>query len=222
MAPPQSRRERPAKPALTRDGIIATAVAVMRAEGLARVTMRRLATELDTGPASLYVYVRNTAELHAAVLDELLGEVDLTPAGGAGPWQERLVSVLESYTRILFANPGLAQSALLSRPSGPHYLALIETMLTLLAEGEVPGDRAAWAIDILLQYATASAAEHAASTPVDEDTWNTLVETVRTAPPEIYPNIAALGEELLSGGERLRWAFLVVLNGILVTPRPGR
>jgi len=35
--------------------------------------------ELDTGAASLYVYVRNTAELHAAMLDELLGQVDLGP-----------------------------------------------------------------------------------------------------------------------------------------------
>ena len=45
----------------------------MRAEGLEHVTMRRLAAELDTGPASLYVYVRNTAELHAAMLEGLLG-----------------------------------------------------------------------------------------------------------------------------------------------------
>lgn len=59
---------------------MATAVEIMRGEGLGRVTMRRLAQELDTGPASQYVYFRNTAELHAAVLDELLGEVDLSPA----------------------------------------------------------------------------------------------------------------------------------------------
>ena len=72
---PRSRRERPAKPALTRAGIVAAAVEVMRSEGLERVTMRRLAQELDTGPASLYVYVANTAELHAAVLDELLGDL---------------------------------------------------------------------------------------------------------------------------------------------------
>ena len=40
--------------------------------------MRRLAQELDTGPASLHVHVRNTAEPHAAVLDELLGRARLT------------------------------------------------------------------------------------------------------------------------------------------------
>lgn len=62
---------------------MATAVDVMRAEGVERVTMRRLAKELDTGPASLYVYVKDTEELHAAMLDELLAEVDLGD-GGAG------------------------------------------------------------------------------------------------------------------------------------------
>src|SRR5215469_4476053 len=120
-----SRRERPAKPALTREGIVAAAVAVMRTEGLQRVTMRRLAQELDTGPASLYVYVRNTAQLHAAILEELLGEVDLSPAKADGPWQERLVAVLASYTMVLFAHPSLAYSALVARPSGPNYFALV-------------------------------------------------------------------------------------------------
>src|ERR1700742_4061584 len=85
---PRSRRQRPSKPALTRPGIVAAAVEIMGAEGLAKVTARRLAQDLDTGPASLYVYFRNTAELHAAILDELLGTVPAPPA--AGDWRERL------------------------------------------------------------------------------------------------------------------------------------
>src|SRR3954447_15977529 len=118
---PRSRRERPAKPALTRDGIVTTAVELVRAEGLGRVTMRRLAQELDTGAASLYVYVRNTAELHAAVLDELLGAVDLSSVTASGDWRDRLERVLTSYADVLFAYPGLAQSAMVSRPSGERY-----------------------------------------------------------------------------------------------------
>src|SRR6266567_2699635 len=133
--PVVSRRERPAKPALTREGIVAAAVGVMQAEGLDRVTMRRLAAELDTGPASLYVYVRNTAELHAAVLDDMLGAVDLAPVTATDNWQDRLVQVLTSYTKLLFDNPGLAQSALVARPSGPGYLNLLEAVLALLHEG---------------------------------------------------------------------------------------
>ena len=93
-----SRRERPAKPALTREGIVAAALEVMQAEGLARVTKRRIAQELDTGAASLYVYLRNTAELHAAMLEQLLGQVDLGPVTAAGDWRDRLITILTSYT----------------------------------------------------------------------------------------------------------------------------
>ena len=88
--PPSAAVSGPPSQPLTREGIVAAAVRIMQAEGLDRVTMRRLAQELDTGPASLYVYVRNTAELHAAMLEELLGQVDLTPVTAAGDWRDRL------------------------------------------------------------------------------------------------------------------------------------
>src|ERR1700721_669261 len=154
-----SRRERPAKPALTREGIVAIAVKVMQAEGLDRVTMRRLAQELDTGPASLYVYLRNTAELHAAMLEELLSRVDLTPVAAAGDWHDRLVPVLFSYTLILFEQPGLAPSALGTPPGGPPHLRPAGGILALLSPGGVPPSRAAWAVDLLLHFATSTATE---------------------------------------------------------------
>lgn len=61
-----------------------------------------------------------------------------------GPWRERLEELLTAYTLVLFAHPGLARSALVARPSGPHYLTLIESLLRFLDEGDVPDGRAAW------------------------------------------------------------------------------
>lgn len=219
-----SRRERPAKPALTRAGIVTVAVEVMQAEGLDRVTMRRLAQELDTGAASLYVYVRNTAELHAAMLEQLLGQVDLSPVTAAGDWRDRLIKVLSSYTSILFGQPGLAQSVLVTRPSGPAYLSLAEGILALLSAGGVPPARAAWAVDILLHFATSTAAEQgtrdrAADADEEEDA---LAAALHEAPAGTFPHIAALGAELMSGAgpDRLSWGFSVLISGILHTPRP--
>ncbi|MEU0302683.1 TetR/AcrR family transcriptional regulator [Streptomyces sp. NPDC006175] len=220
---PRSRRERPAKPALTHETIVAAAVRLMAAEGLQRVTMRRLAQELDTGAASLYVYVAGTAELHAAILEELLGEVDLTPATGAGDWRDRLAQVLLSYTRVLFDHPGLAHSALLARPAGPHYLALVETVLAILHQGDVPDAQAAWGVDVLLQVATATAAEQSgrAGDPDAEAEHDALVGTLRQASPRTHPRIAALGSDLASGTpqQRLAWIFRAVVNGTAGTPR---
>ena len=224
--PSGSRRERPAKPALTRAGIVAAALAVMRAEGLDRVTMRRLAQELDTGAASLYVYVRNTAELHAAMLEELLGQIDLGPVtADDGDWRDRLIQVLTAYTAILFEHPGLAQSALVTRPSGPAYFGLVDGILALLEAGGIPGDRAAWAMDLLLHVATSTAAEQGTrERAVDaKDEEEAQAVALRGAPADQFPHIAAIGAaELMSGAgqDRLSWGFRVLINGVIQTPRP--
>lgn len=216
-----NRRERPAKPALTREGIVATAAALMRAEGVERVTMRRLAKELDTGPASLYVYVKDTEELHAAVLDELLADLDF---GGAGDWRERLWAVLESYRSVLYANPGLARVALVTRLSGRHYLALVEAVLALLGEGGMAPGQAAWAVDVLLLTATATAVEHGTrrDKPGAAREHEVMTGSLAAVSPETHPHIAALAGDLVSGPgpARARWAFDVLLNGALATPRP--
>ena len=188
-----------------------------------------MAQELDTGAASLYVYVRNTDELHAAVLEELLGAVDLSPVTADGDWRDRLERVLTSYAAVLFEYPGLAQSAMVARPSGERYLNLIEALLALLDEGEVPEGQAAWGIDILLQFATASAAEHSAPDPrtrkdvAPDEEWAALANAVRNVSAETHPHLAAHGAGLLSGpGEaRLAWGFRVLINGVLSTPIPG-
>ncbi|MFC3451574.1 TetR/AcrR family transcriptional regulator [Amycolatopsis speibonae] len=218
MAPEKSRRERPAKPALTRDGIVAAAVGILREEGLRKVTMRRLAQELDTGAASLYVYVRNTAELHAAILDELLGTIPVPPSEGG--WRDRLERLLTAYTSMLLEYPGLALSALVARPSGENYLRLVENLLVLLAEGDVPPERRAWGIDILLQHATATAAEHADQETPDD--WDALARAVRDADETTHPQIAAHAADLLTGrpAQRMSWGLRVLITGITDTAVP--
>jgi len=221
----RSRRERPAKPALTREWIVAETIEIMRKEGLEKVTMRRVAQALDTGPASLYVYVANTAELHAAVLDELIGSLDF----GTGDWRARLGVLLGSYSKILFAYPGLARSALVLRPTGPNAVRLYDQVLGLLLEGGIDSQRAAWGVDLLLQYVTATAAEHSAPTPSDIDAsadeeaeMDALARALREADPEAAPNVAAHADALLSGtpAQRGTWAIQTLVNGIAATPTP--
>ncbi|ESP98713.1 Tetracycline repressor protein class B [Streptomyces sp. ADI96-15] len=222
---PTSRRDRPAKPALSRQWIVAAALGIMREEGLEKVTMRRLAQELDTGPASLYVYVANTAALHAAVLDALLGDVDLSGDDEGGDWREQLRAVLRSYTLVLFAYPQLARSALVARPSGENYLRLVERVLALLSRGGAGREQAAWGVDTLLQSATATAAEQATRErdPAATDEWNATVQALGAASEATHPAISAHMPALVGGSpeERFRWGFDVLVNGILATPAPA-
>jgi AcrR family transcriptional regulator len=200
-------------------------VRIMRAEGLEKVTMRRLAQELDTGPASLYVYVANTAELHAAVLDALLGDVDLGGEGAGEGWREQLLAVLTSYMLVLFEHPQLARSALMARPSGENYLRLLERVLDLLSRSGVPREQVAWGVDKLFQDATATAAEHSTqkNDPEAEEDWNALSLALHAVEETTHPAIRAHMPALLSGSveDRMRWGFDVFVNGITQTPVPG-
>src|SRR3954469_16951746 len=91
--PPSSRRARPAKPALSRDLIVDTALELLRTEGYEATSMRRVAQALDTGPASLYVYVANRDELLDLMLDRAIAQVPL-PELDPSRWREQLKEVM--------------------------------------------------------------------------------------------------------------------------------
>jgi len=112
---------------------------------------------------------------------------------------------------------------LVTRPSGPAYLSLAEGILALLSAGGVPPARAAWAVDLLLHFATSTAAEQSTRhRAADADEEEALAAALREAPAETFPHIAALSTELVSGAgpDRLTWGFRVLINGIVQTPRP--
>lgn len=219
---PLSRRERPAKPALTRQVIVAAALAIMREEGLGNVTMRRIAGALDTGAASLYVYVRNSEDLHAEILDALLAPVTAMPAEGE-TWRERLKDLLARYAGVLLKHPDIARMAMSTLSSGANALSLLDALLGLLQEGGLADRDAAWAVDLLLLHATAHAAEHGnwqASTTIADD-FATLSRAIISVDAEVHPNIARVGSELMSGGPvRFPWGLDVLINGLVQTPRP--
>jgi len=212
------RQQHPTKVALTRQGILEVALQILHEEGLSKVTMRRIATALDTGPASIYVYFHNTEDLHVQILDALLGQIE-APAATGGQWQNRLKALLTRYRDVLFAYPEIARMALSTRLSGPHYLALVDNALALLQEGGLPDRQAAWAIDLLLLYVTAVAAEQstrqAAPSAAAEE--SALAFEVAAADPSRYPQIARLGDELLSGTgqSRFEWGLDTLLAGML-------
>src|SRR5438094_875248 len=83
---------------------------------------------LDAGPASLYVYVNNTGDLHAQILDALLGPL-VAAAPASGPWRDRLKALLTSYLRLLGDYPQIARMVMSTQPSGPNYMALAEAVL---------------------------------------------------------------------------------------------
>jgi len=209
-----SRRNRPAKAPLSRDVIVSTALHILERDGLAGLSLRRVATALDTGAASLYVYVANLEELHALMLDQALAAVQVTEAGIL-PWRDRLEAFLLAYLHVLCNRQGLAQLALSTIASGPNSLRIWEALLGLLKEGGADDLRAAWGIDLLTLYVTAIAAEQSVRRESDQGLGR-VKNALSTVSEKQFPLVFALKEALLSGGGETRgeWALDVIIDGI--------
>src|SRR5437868_7678511 len=106
---PRSTRDRPAKAPLSRDAVIDAGLRILRAEGIDAVTMRRVASELDTGAASLYVYVENREDLLNQMFDAVVGEVDLADEPDPRRWREQLVAILTASRDAMDRHPGIAR-----------------------------------------------------------------------------------------------------------------
>jgi AcrR family transcriptional regulator len=70
LGDPERRRN------LTRERVVAEAVAVIGADGVDALSMRALATRLGVVPGALYRHVRNKEQLYDLALDGVLAEVD--------------------------------------------------------------------------------------------------------------------------------------------------
>ncbi len=211
------------KQPLSRDAIVAAALDLLTREGLEGMSLRKVAAALDTGPASLYVYVEDLQELRTLVLDRALAGVE-TAGTRQHDWRHRLTALLESYLTVLERSPGLAQLAMSTIAAGPNALRFIEALLGLLDEAGVDQPTAAWAVDLINLYATAIAAEQGQREPLTNPL-GPLLRVIGSVSAKEFPRIHAARDELLSGEgpDRFAWAIEVLLKGILHTPRraPG-
>ncbi|TDW69566.1 TetR/AcrR family transcriptional regulator [Kribbella pratensis] len=128
------RAARGPRPAHSRDEIAAAAVRVADAEGLAAVSMRRVATELGTGTTSLYRYVDGKDELFDLMVDRAMG--DGRPPVPTGNWRVDLAAVAHAQRAIMLRHPWLVRLPATRPVLGPNTLAWLEATYAAV---DVPG-----------------------------------------------------------------------------------
>jgi AcrR family transcriptional regulator len=222
-ASPRSTRDRPAKAPLSEAAIVEAALAITQAEGLEAVTMRRVAAALDTGAASLYVYVRNRDELLHAMMDRVAQTVPLTTPE-TDRWREQVHDLMRGFRDALESWPGIATVLIGEAPATEGTLAGAENLFGILLAGGITTQDAAWAVDILMLIVTATAAEtdvrRAAghTTQADhEDAIARIRDTFERLPPERFPLIVSHSSEMVAGvgDERFHFAVDTFLDGLV-------
>lgn len=118
------RPKRGPKPRLSVERIAAAAIGIADREGLAALSMRRVADEVGVTAMSLYTYVPSKAELVDVMLDTVLGELPLDDADSAGGgWRVELEHLARRNRDAYLRHPWLLQVATGRPVLGPNLIA---------------------------------------------------------------------------------------------------
>jgi AcrR family transcriptional regulator len=203
--------------------VVDAALAILRSDGLEAVTMRRIAAALDTGAASLYVYVPSREGLFQAMLDRVTATIELE-APDPSQWRAQLHSLLQRMHQALVTHPGIAALTLEDPPSTEVVLRLTENLLGILLAGGIDPQDAAWACDIFVSLVTAVASEddvrRARGRSAEGDRREQVDEVYRTflrLPPDRFPLLASHAAEMVAGhgDERFHFGIDLVIDGLV-------
>jgi AcrR family transcriptional regulator len=119
----------------SREDIAAAAIAVADAEGVAAISMRRVASELGLGTMSLYHYVRSKDELIDLISDAILGGQLVSDEELGRGWREGLTAIAHATRRNFERHPWLI-GAMRPRPRavpGPNALRHFDQSVAAVA-----------------------------------------------------------------------------------------
>jgi AcrR family transcriptional regulator len=135
---------------LTRERIVEAAAALVDAEGLEAVSVRRLAAELGVRGPSLYNHFATKNEILDAVADAVVSRVDVS-FFGSHDWREALRLWAQSYHAALSAHPNIVPVLAHGPGRRPAALAMADAVYGALIDAGWPEARATH-IGALMRY----------------------------------------------------------------------
>src|SRR5215831_16247118 len=213
IAPPPwqrlpDRRGRRRREPISREAIVTAAIGLLDREGLAALSMRRLAEELGTGAASLYWHVGSKDGLLDLVFDQLIGEEQI-PDPDPPRWQEQLKDIARAQRRVSLRHPYVVRISIGRIPMGPNALRYSERILAILRAGGLPPHLAVQGYLLLIATINGftidetgvddSADARDGSMSLDPDSLQEIADMasdyVASLPADRFPNMTALAGE---------------------------
>jgi AcrR family transcriptional regulator len=206
---------------ITVEAIVQAAFDILARDGYEALSMRRMATALGTGPASLYAHVVNKEDLDDLLIGELCAGIEL-PEPDPAMWRQQIHSVCTQLRDQYLRYPGISRAALAIVPTNLETLRVSEGMLAILLAGDIAPQAAAWTIDALTLYVNAycleislmgkQSASETFGWVVDRD------ELLRrfAALPDAFPQTRRYAAELTAGADHERFDFTInlMLDGL--------
>jgi DNA-binding transcriptional regulator YhcF (GntR family) len=168
--PPQPSRE------LNRDDVVRMAIAIADAEGLAALSMRRIAAELGVSTMALYRYVGGKEALVLRMVDTAIGAFPF-PAKPAASWREGIETTARLQWAAYRQHLWLASAISLSRPQAvPKLLPHTDSVLRALGPFGLDGSTALYIAITVFAYVRGVALAMEAEVQAEQDTGMTADE----------------------------------------------
>ncbi len=209
--PPKGRGRRQ-RPPLSRDAIVDAALAILDADGVDALTIRRLGQELGTGAASLYWHIAGKDELGELVYDRIMGELEL-PDPDPSHWEDQLKDLARQTYRLMLSHNDAVRLSIGRPPAGPNTLRIVEWMLALMRGAGIPDQPAAFFGNTLGRFLDASVFEDStAASPdngggLDQDGGEMMREYWARLPADRFPNLTALANTTFAGDAEALFEF---------------
>jgi AcrR family transcriptional regulator len=184
-----SARKREANVAvrLDRETIVRAARRVLDDEGLGKLTMRRIGTELGADPTAVYRHFRSKDELVTELADRAF--LSVPEPDQALPWQDRLRELTRTVLELYRSNPDFAIQLSHQDDDTPGLRRLAEISLDILADAGLDARDRAVVDQLLVNYVVGSGLFISQLT-LDDWGPNTLPATRRAyaaLPPDEFP-----------------------------------
>ncbi|MGV9313501.1 TetR/AcrR family transcriptional regulator C-terminal domain-containing protein [Streptomyces sp. NPDC003691] len=231
---PQRRRRE--QPALSREHIVAEALALLDGEGLEALSMRKLGARLKAGATSLYSHVANKEELIELVVDEVFGEIEVPEPAGPDEWRSALESFAHDFRATILRHPWMA--SVLGEVGmsylGPNMMRLSDRMLGIFeAAGEEDAETADVLGSTLIAFVLGTALTEAAYLTTlarsgrTEEEWVASIWPAAVAAAEPFPRLRKRYADLASAegpstrGSAFDQGLACVIDGIAARLRGG-
>ncbi|GAA2263760.1 TetR/AcrR family transcriptional regulator C-terminal domain-containing protein [Actinomadura luteofluorescens] len=184
---PRGRRE---APPLSRERIVAEAVALLDEEGADRLTMRRLAERLGTGSTTLYWHLDTKDDVLDLALDRVFAEAEVPPA--TDDWCADVTAMVERWRAVMLRHRWTA--TLMGRPMlGPNVLTRTEFLHAALQRAGLTGAPLTAAAYGLSHFVIGAAISQLSWHGGDEPSTRDTADKILAARRETYPTLAAHG-----------------------------
>jgi AcrR family transcriptional regulator len=202
--------------------IVPVAIALADVEGMAAVSMRRVAAVLRSGTASLYRCINGREELLERMVDAVLGVDPHPPLSGS--WRGDLTAFARQLRTLLRRHPWLGPQ-LAGRPTlGPNALARYEVALTSATSLTSDATASVSVVDTVMAYVLGATARELAEAEAQRRTGMTEPEWRASVGPYVqqivqsgrYPQVARSVTEAedLDHERRFEFGLACVLDGI--------